>query len=102
MARVARAVAWSVDGDPVTAAGAGVASPSPESAPGAVWRCGGSERRLFALKSRSAIKLELAGTYRLTAGPAAGEAQFWMHRAGARPAAIQGGAEGLRPEIQDP
>ena len=31
VAHVARAVAWSVDGDPVTAAGAGVASPPPES-----------------------------------------------------------------------
>ena len=70
--------------------------------PGVVWQCGGSERRRFALKSRSATKLDLAGTYRLTAGPAAGEAKFWMHRAGARPAAIQGGGKGLRPEIQDP
>ena len=62
--------------------------------PGVVWQCGGSERRRFALKSRSATKLDLAGTYRLTAGPAAGEAKIWMHRAGARPAAIQGGGKG--------
>ena len=46
VAHVARAVAWSVDGDPVTAAGAGVASPSPESRRGvAVWRVGATPFR---------------------------------------------------------